>query len=107
MHAVAPIGSYQNCKSAQTASSDRPYCKKKKAISSGLLLAALWCRKYLRLLKWWRPESMDKDCSSVGRTALQEWSMAQAQVQGQDPRLGPMRVTLKVPPRLSARTLPI
>ena len=25
---------------------------------------------------------------------------------GQDPRLGPMRVTLKVPPRLSARTLP-
>ena len=48
---------------------------------------------------------MEKDCSSVGRTASQARSMAQAQGQP-DPRLDPMRVTLKVPQRLSAQTLP-
>ena len=49
---------------------------------------------------------MEEDCSSVGRTTLHDCAMAQVQVQGQDPRLDPMRVTSKVPQRLSAQTLP-
>lgn len=43
---------------------------------------------------------MEKDCSSVERTALQECSMAQ--VQEQDPRLGPMREKLGAPEAVCA-----